>query len=88
MPLRLLCISAHPDDECLWLSSVLAVSSRVVFAFGDPYGRPDVAAARRRAVAEARSGDKNLIATGRLSLVSTARNTSPMPPAPRSSSIL
>jgi hypothetical protein len=45
-------VVAHPDDECLWLSSVLAISGRVVFAFGDPYGRPDVAAARRRAVAE------------------------------------
>ena len=45
-------VVAHPDDECLWLSSVLAASVRVVFAFGDPFERPDVAAARRRAVAE------------------------------------
>ena len=45
-------VVAHPDDECLWLSSVLSASTRTVFAFGDPYGRPDIAAARQRAVAE------------------------------------
>jgi LmbE family N-acetylglucosaminyl deacetylase len=45
-------VVAHPDDECLWLSSVLKASSRVVFAFGEPFGRPEIAAARRRAVAE------------------------------------
>ena len=45
-------VVAHPDDECLWLSSVLSGSSRIVFAFGDPYGRPKIAAARQRAVAE------------------------------------
>ena len=45
-------VVAHPDDECLWLSSVLQGATRIVFAFGEPFGRPDIAAARRRAVAE------------------------------------
>ncbi|TWB41129.1 PIG-L family deacetylase [Nitrospirillum pindoramense] len=44
-------VVAHPDDEILWLSSVLADADRVVFCFGDPFGRPAKAAARRRAVA-------------------------------------
>jgi len=42
---------AHPDDESLWLSSVLAEAARIVLCFGDPLGRPDKAAARRQAVA-------------------------------------
>jgi LmbE family N-acetylglucosaminyl deacetylase len=45
-------VVAHPDDECLWLSSVLGASTRIVFAFGDPFGRSRMAAARRRAVAD------------------------------------
>ena len=45
-------VVAHPDDECLWLSSVLSAASRIVFAFGDPFGRPKIAAGRQRAVAE------------------------------------
>jgi LmbE family N-acetylglucosaminyl deacetylase len=44
-------VVAHPDDESLWLSSVLASVSRVVFCFGDPFERPKMSAARRRAVA-------------------------------------
>jgi LmbE family N-acetylglucosaminyl deacetylase len=44
-------VVAHPDDEILWLSSVLAAAARVVFCFGDPFGKPEKAAARRRAVA-------------------------------------
>ncbi|TWB25936.1 GlcNAc-PI de-N-acetylase [Nitrospirillum viridazoti] len=44
-------VVAHPDDEILWLSSALAGADRVVFCFGDPFGRPAKAAARRRAVA-------------------------------------
>ncbi len=43
---------AHPDDECLWLSSVLGASTRIVFAFGEPFGRPEMGAARRRALAD------------------------------------
>ena len=41
---------AHPDDECLWLSSVLATADRIVFCFGDQFERPKSSTARRRAV--------------------------------------
>jgi LmbE family N-acetylglucosaminyl deacetylase len=44
-------VVAHPDDEALWLSSVLRRAGRIVFCYGDPYQRPELAAARRRAVA-------------------------------------
>lgn len=44
-------VVAHPDDEVLWLSSVLASVDRVVFCFGDQFERPKSSAARRRAVA-------------------------------------
>lgn len=44
-------VVAHPDDEILWLSSALAAADRVVLCFGDPFGRPAKAAARRGAVA-------------------------------------
>ncbi len=44
-------VVAHPDDEILWLSSVVASADRIVFCFGDPFGKPLMSAARRRAVA-------------------------------------
>jgi len=44
-------VVAHPDDEALWLSSALAQAGSIVFCYGDPYLRPKLAAARRRAVA-------------------------------------
>jgi LmbE family N-acetylglucosaminyl deacetylase len=44
-------VVAHPDDEALWLSSVLRQAGSIVFCYGDPYQRPELAAARRRAVA-------------------------------------
>lgn len=44
-------VVAHPDDEALWLSSVLGSAERVVFCFGDLFSRPRDSAARRRAVA-------------------------------------
>jgi LmbE family N-acetylglucosaminyl deacetylase len=44
-------VVAHPDDECLWLSSVVAAADRVVFCFGDQFEKPDMAARRRHAVA-------------------------------------
>jgi len=44
-------VVAHPDDECLWLSSVVASADRVVFCFGDQFAKPDKAAHRRQAVA-------------------------------------
>jgi LmbE family N-acetylglucosaminyl deacetylase len=43
-------VVAHPDDECLWLSSVLATVDRVIFCFGDQFERPKSSGARRRAV--------------------------------------
>jgi len=44
-------VVAHPDDEALWLSSVLGSAAQVVFCFGDLFERPKMSAARRRAVA-------------------------------------
>ena len=44
-------VVAHPDDEILWLSSVMAAASHVVLCYGAPFGKPKKAAARRRAVA-------------------------------------
>jgi len=44
-------VVAHPDDEALWLSSVLASAKRIVFAFGAVFDRPGRSEARRRAVA-------------------------------------
>ena len=44
-------VVAHPDDEILWLSSVVASADRIVLCFGDPFGRPRMSAARARAVA-------------------------------------
>lgn len=44
-------VVAHPDDEVLWLSSVLCGADRVVMCFGDQFERPQAAAARRAAAA-------------------------------------
>ncbi len=46
-------VVAHPDDEALWLSAVLAQADRVVFCYGDQFGGAGEkkSAARRRAVA-------------------------------------
>ena len=44
-------VVAHPDDEALWLSSVLGSADRIVLCFGDLFARPRMSAARRRAVA-------------------------------------
>jgi LmbE family N-acetylglucosaminyl deacetylase len=44
-------VVAHPDDECLWLSAAVASADLVVFCFGDPFEKPEKAAARRQAVA-------------------------------------
>jgi LmbE family N-acetylglucosaminyl deacetylase len=49
---RSVVVAAHPDDEILWLSAHLAAAERVVLCFGAPFGQPQMAAARRRAVAE------------------------------------
>lgn len=44
-------VVAHPDDEVLWLSSILKGAETIVFCFGDVQGNPKRSAARRRAVA-------------------------------------
>jgi LmbE family N-acetylglucosaminyl deacetylase len=44
-------VVAHPDDEALWLSSVVASAERIVFGFGAVFDRPARSEARRRAVA-------------------------------------
>jgi hypothetical protein len=44
-------VVAHPDDEALWLSSVVARAERIVFGFGAVFDRPRRSKARRRAVA-------------------------------------
>jgi LmbE family N-acetylglucosaminyl deacetylase len=44
-------VVAHPDDEALWLSAALAAAERVVFCFGEVFGKPALSLARRRAVA-------------------------------------
>ncbi len=33
-------VVAHPDDEALWLSSVVASADRIVFGFGDVFNDP------------------------------------------------
>jgi len=48
---RMAVVVAHPDDEALWLSSVLGSADKIVFCFGDLFGRSRKSAARRRAVA-------------------------------------
>lgn len=44
-------VVAHPDDEALWLSSVVASAARIVFGFGAVFGEPLKSEARRQAVA-------------------------------------
>lgn len=57
-------VVAHPDDEILWLSGLVGAADRVVFCFGDPVGRPRLAAARRRAVAAVAPTLPRLVALG------------------------
>ena len=51
-PVMAAVVVAHPDDEALWLSSVLGSAERVVLCFGDLFDRPRDSVARRRAVAQ------------------------------------
>ena len=44
-------VVAHPDDEALWLSSVVASVERIVFGFGDVWDKPQRSEGRRKAVA-------------------------------------
>lgn len=48
---RAVVVAAHPDDEILWLSSAMAEADPVVLCYGAPYGKPEKAEARARAVA-------------------------------------
>ena len=43
-------VVAHPDDETLWMSSVVGSADRIVFGFGDIFDKPRESEARRRAV--------------------------------------
>lgn len=45
-------IVAHPDDDVLWLSSVLDKVDSTVFCFNDCPGKPDLGAARKKTIAE------------------------------------
>lgn len=44
-------VVAHPDDEALWLSSVVASAGRIVLCFGARIDRPQISTARQRAIA-------------------------------------
>ncbi|MDE1895805.1 MAG: PIG-L family deacetylase [Rhodospirillales bacterium] len=48
---RSVVVAAHPDDEILWLSSAMAQAKPVVLCYGAPFGRPEKAEARAKAVA-------------------------------------
>jgi len=44
-------VVAHPDDEVLWMNSILAQAGRAIFCFGDVAGKRDLSEGRRRLVA-------------------------------------
>ena len=44
-------VFAHPDDEVLWASSLLARAARVILCYGDVPDKPELSKGRRRAVA-------------------------------------
>jgi LmbE family N-acetylglucosaminyl deacetylase len=44
-------VVAHPDDEVLWFSSLLADAAKVILVFGDHDAVPGLGACRRRAIA-------------------------------------
>jgi len=47
-----LLIVAHPDDDILWLSSVLDKVGQIVFCFNDMPHREDIGDARKKTIAE------------------------------------
>lgn len=49
---RAVLVVAHPDDEALWFTSVLATVCRIVICFRDHPGDPDLGPARRRSIAD------------------------------------
>lgn len=48
---RFAIVVAHPDDEVLWMSSLVAKAEKVVICFGDIPSRPAMSERRRAAVA-------------------------------------
>ena len=48
---RVVVVAAHPDDEILWLSSAMQNANPAVLCYGAPWGKPEKAQARARAVA-------------------------------------
>jgi LmbE family N-acetylglucosaminyl deacetylase len=51
-PAQCAIVVAHPDDEVLWMSSILAQARRVILCFGDTFDNREVSEGRRIAVAE------------------------------------
>jgi hypothetical protein len=45
-------VAAHPDDEILWFSSVLAAAEKVLICYGDVPGRETWTAGRKKSLAE------------------------------------
>ena len=45
-------IVAHPDDDILWLSSVVDKVEQIVFCFNDDPTKPDMGVARKKTIAE------------------------------------
>jgi LmbE family N-acetylglucosaminyl deacetylase len=45
-------VVAHPDDEILWLSSVVARVNKIIFCFTDYPAEPSLGAGRRKALVE------------------------------------
>jgi LmbE family N-acetylglucosaminyl deacetylase len=44
-------VAAHPDDEVLWASSILAEVERIVICFGEVAFKPELSEGRRQAMA-------------------------------------
>lgn len=47
-----LLIVAHPDDDILWLSSILDKVEMIVFCFNDMPRKPEIGSARKKTIAE------------------------------------
>lgn len=52
VPERVSLVMAHPDDEILWASSLLAKAEKVVLCFGDVQSQPSWSEGRRRSLQE------------------------------------
>ena len=51
-PENTILVMAHPDDEALWVTSVLSRVARIVFCFSDILSAPHWSEGRRRSIAE------------------------------------